>query len=73
MEEKSAGASVGTSPFITTEEQKEKRVLTVGYVVSQTIRMIAQMIVQARISSFGSGDEYSGQWVGLNWWWCCQN
>ena len=59
METNTAGTySMGSS----LEDQKGKRVLTVGYIVAQTIRMLAQIIVHARVP-LGEESISTSQWV----------
>ena len=48
-------------------DSKEKRTLTVEYIVEQTFRTITQMIVQARVKQVTEGvySADTGQWVRI--------
>ena len=49
------------------DSSKEKRTLTVEYIVEQTFRTITQMIVQARVKQVTEGvySADTGQWVRI--------
>lgn len=55
-----------TSPAPVGKEEATKKALTVEYIVEQTFRTIAQMVIQARVKQIGEGGLYTdenGQWV----------